>query len=77
MVKYYYVEEKLYSAELGNYTSYAISVYKHNDNQKTRIAYISDVFLDKSDAKRFVQRCNNKKLDPVHLEQVIEEALML
>lgn len=75
MVKYYYVKEELHNPEVGNYTAYAISAYEHHNHKKTNI-YISDVFLNESDAKKFVNLCNDMKLDPVHLPQVIEEALM-
>lgn len=75
MVKYYYVKEKLHTLEFGNYTSYAISAYKHHNNKRTRIAYISDVFLDESDARNFINLCNSMELDPIHLNEVIEEAI--
>ncbi len=76
MIRYYYVKEKLHNPEIGNYTSYAISAYEHHNNKQTRIAYISDVFLNEPDARKFVHMCNTMDLDPVHLLEVIEEAII-
>lgn len=76
MVNYCYVKEELHNSEIGNYTAYAISAYEYSNHKKTKI-YISDVFLDESDAKSFVKLCNEMELDPVHLPQVIEDALTL
>ena len=76
MVKYYYVKEELHHPDIGNYTSYAISAYEHHNHKQTRIAYISDVFLDESDAEKFIHICNTMELDPVHLADVIEEAII-
>ncbi len=74
MVIYCYSKEKLHNPEIGNYTAFAISAYKYNSKEKTRIAYYSDVFLDESDAKKFIHLCNSLKLDPIHLSQLMEEA---
>ncbi|MEE0060131.1 MAG: hypothetical protein UE295_04810 [Acutalibacteraceae bacterium] len=76
MVIYCYSKEQLHNPEIGNYTAFAISAYKYNATEKTRIAYYSDVFLEESDAKRFIHLCNSLKLDPVHLEQLIEESFI-
>lgn len=76
MIRYYYVKEKLHNPEIGNYTSYAISAYEHHNNKQTRIAYISDVFLNEPDARKFVHMCNTMDLEPVHLLEVIEEAII-
>ena len=76
MVRYYYVEEKLYYPSIGNYTAYAITAYKEDDNIKIRLAYISDVFLDEAVAKQFIHICNAMNVDPVHLPNLIEEALI-
>lgn len=76
MVNYYYVEEKLHNSSIGNYTAYAITAYKEESNKKTRIAYISDVFLDEAFAKHFIHICNTMNVDPVHLPDLIEEALI-
>ena len=75
MVIYCYSEEKLHKPEIGNYTAFAVSAYEYNATEKTRIAYYSDVFLEESDAKKFIHLCNSLKLDPVHLPQLIEEAI--
>ena len=76
MVRYYYVEEKLYNSSIGNYTAYAIIAYNKDDNIKIRLTYISDVFLDKADAKQFIHICNTMNVEPVHLSDLIEEALI-
>lgn len=76
MVNYYYVEEKLHNSSIGNYIAYAITAYEEENNRKTRIAYISDVFLDESTAKQFIHICNTMNVDPVHLPALIEEALI-
>lgn len=72
MVTYQIVKELIYHSELGNYYSYGICAYLN----KKEIAHISDVFLEKDDAIKFVQKCNQLELDPIHLPEVIEDALL-
>lgn len=64
----------LYIAEKENnktHTTYGIKVYENNKVIKT----IPGVFLDKTEALKFVAVCNRIQLSPVHLENFIEDNL--
>ncbi|MEE0858002.1 MAG: DUF6514 family protein [Acutalibacteraceae bacterium] len=72
MVTYQIIKELINHPELGNYYSYGICAFL----DKKEIAHISDVFLEKDTAIKFVQKCNQLKLDPIHLSEVIENELL-
>ena len=70
---YFYeaVRESLTSDELGVYVSYGISVSLNGQT----VAFVSDVSPDGADVERLVERCNREQLDPIHLNDVIEDHL--
>lgn len=76
MYRYSIIKEKLYTPESGNYISYGICVYLISENKNTEIAHISDVFLEKEDAVNFINLFNQLELDPVHLDDAIENILI-
>lgn len=76
MYRYSIIKEKLHTPDLGDYVSYGICAYLISENKNIEIAHISDVFLEKDDAVNFINLCNQLKLDPVHLNDAIENALM-
>lgn len=73
MVTYKMMRETLNCAEIGSYTAYGIAAYKLADGEATLIKFISDVFLNENDAESFVKKCNELKLDIIHLCDVIED----
>lgn len=55
--------------ELNNtHIVYGIDVYQC-------VHSVPDVFTDEQCAKQFIQRCNDFDLDPIHLNDVIENCL--
>lgn len=70
---YFYVTEKeIKINEYGKeYTCYGIKVYENSQVLKS----MSDVFPDETIAKDFADMCNRSQLNPIHLEDVIEDYL--
>lgn len=76
MYEYCAEKEVLYNSQLGRYVSYGIGVYIVKEKSRKRLDYVSDVFLNEKDAVSFVLLCNSLGLEPVHLPEAIEEALL-
>jgi hypothetical protein len=57
----------------GRYTGYGIEAVDRKSGK--RLAYQPDVFCDKDQASALADACNKGKLEPVHLFDVIENAL--
>lgn len=76
MYKYFVKKETTNNPEIGIYTSYGIKI-TFVDKQKTKnIQYIPDVFLDENLANKFADLCTINNLEPVHIYDVIEDALI-
>lgn len=73
MYIYKVVEENLQNSELGSYIAYGISVYLRATN--IILISISDVFLERDKAKKLVELCNKNSLEPIHLREVVEDAV--
>lgn len=71
MVTYKLIEEACQDDIAGNYISYGIICC----NETTSILEIHDIFLSCSDAKKFIDKLNKYELDPIHIEQVVDEYL--
>ena len=71
LLNYSIVRENFHTDELGDYTSYGINV----SGGGTAPFTVHDVFLNKHDAEHYVDLFNREQLEPVHLEQVIDEYL--
>lgn len=69
------VEEHLSSPELGEYISYAIRAWTPTPDGCAEAAYISDVSCDAAFAAALAERCTRLQLDPVHLLDVILDAI--
>lgn len=76
MIEFYTVKESLYREEVGSFTAYGIGVCENNPCKRETLEYIPDVFLDKQKAERFVVMCNRLQLDPLHLLDVVEDAIL-
>lgn len=76
MYEYCVEKEVLYNYQLGRYVSYGIGVYLVKEKSRKRLEYVSDVFLSEKEALSFVRLCNSLDLEPVHLPEAIEEALL-
>ena len=75
MIEFYTVKESLYSEEAGSFTAYGIGVREDNQSSKITLQYIPNVFLDRQKAERLAAMCNYLKLDPLHLFDVVEDAV--
>jgi hypothetical protein len=73
MVTYQVFEEKLFNDELGDYTTFGISILKAECNEV--IERIHDAFPNLATADRLVRLCNLQALDPSQLEDVIQDNL--
>ncbi len=54
------------------------TVYGMEVHQNGRVMRaIADIFFDKKRALHFVELCNRLQLDPIHLDDVIEDILSM
>ena len=75
MIEYYTNQESFYAEGVGPFTAYGIGVREKNPCNQTTLQYIPNVFLDRQKAERLVAMCNYLKLDPLHLFDVVEDAV--
>ena len=73
MFIYRVIEENLQDCEFESYIAYGISVC--SDDTEMVLSYISDIFLEKERAEKLVKLCNESNLDPIHLREVVEDAI--
>ena len=71
MYKYIVVEETLENPEIGTYTSYGLKAMQGDKE----ITVVSDVSLDRAFVEGLARMYTEFQLDPVHLFEVIEDAL--
>ena len=69
------VKENHIDGDLGNYESFGIAVFKIIDGAKEKLCQIEDVFLNESKAIEFTQVCNDFQLSPVHIYDVVLDAI--
>ena len=70
--KYLYSYRKEYHTDFGGYISYGIELTQG----EYLLSYFPDVFLNEQDAVDFVNRCNEGQVEPCHIHQVIEDAII-
>ena len=75
MIEYYTVKESFYTEGVGSYTAYGIGVCENDRCGRKTLNYIPDVFLHKQEAEQLVALCNHLGLDPMHLYDVVEDAV--
>lgn len=78
--RYALISEKLFSSELGRYRSFGIRAFRIRAFQKTEcgwreVAFVSDVSTDRAAVEQLARRCTEGQLDPIHLLDVVEDAL--
>ena len=69
--QYVPVRETLTSDELGTYATYSMSVRTVEEE----IAFVSDITTDYEEIERLADLCTAKELDPLHLEDVVQDFL--
>lgn len=70
--KYSYSYRKEWHEDLDGYVSYGIELTSGD----FLLGYFPDVFVDEQDAIDFVQQCNEGQVEPCHIEQLIEDAII-
>ena len=70
--QYVPVQETLTSDELGTYVTYSVSVQTVSEE----IAFVRDVSTDFDEIVQLTERCTEQQLDPVHLDDLIEDFLV-
>ena len=61
-----------YHVDGYKYTGYGICI-KNRDTGESRI--ISDISVRRKDVEELIERCNRLELDPIHIEDVIDDFL--
>jgi len=72
-IRYIVIGERRYSPELGAYRAYGILAVRAD--RKRRMAYISDVSADRAFVSGLAERCTDGRLSPIHLRDVVMDAL--
>lgn len=72
MFVYKVISKNHYSPETGAYISFGISAY---DPEHGQTCFVPDVFIDESEARAFTECLNTLQVSPIHLIDVIEDAL--
>lgn len=76
MIEFYIVKELNYKEEIGSYTAYGIGACINKNGKKETLEYISDVFIDRQKAEHLADLCNRLHLDPIHLRDVVDDAVI-
>ena len=67
--------EELYHEEIGAYRSFGICAYALTGGEWNEVARVCDVATDLALVVALCERCNRGKLAPIHLIDVIMDAL--
>ena len=73
--RYALISEKLFSSELGRYRSFGIRAFQKTECGWREVAFVSDVSTDRAAVEQLARRCTDGQLDPIHLLDVVEDAL--
>ncbi len=68
-MRYYVIEEKFKSSEIGEYVSYGIEL---REGDKV-ISRISDIDTNKKNIHKLCNLCNDLKLSEIHFMDVVED----
>ena len=72
-MNYKYVLIKSKDETLGGIDSYGIDIRTLDDNKE--IISIPCLFVEKNRAEDFVDMCNFGKIDPIHIQDILEDIL--
>ena len=76
MFRYISVSEELSSPILGQYHSFGIAAQQEVAGQWQVVCKVSDVSTDPVFVENLAARCTAGQLEPVHLLDIIEDALI-
>lgn len=77
MYRYISVSEELSSPYLGRYRSFGIAAQREAAGHWQVVCKVSDVSTDPVFVENLAARCTAGQLEPVHLMDIIEDALIL
>ena len=77
MYRYISVSEELSSPYLGRYRSFGIAAQREAAGHWQEVCKVSDVSTDPVFVENLAARCTAGQLEPVHLMDIIEDALIL
>ena len=75
LFRYFLVPEELVSPQIGPYRSFGIEAQRDGSTDWQRVAFVSDVSVDKAFVERLAAQCSAGQLDPTQLLDVVEDAL--
>ncbi len=75
MVYYRLNVKRFLSEDKIRYTAYGINVIRRDNGEC--IGCVDDVFIDRENALRFIEKINRYRLSPLHLMDVIEDEFAL
>ena len=70
MFRYLLMQERLVDLEIGAYETFGVRIV---DDTDTEIRVISDISLEKNVVLQLCEDCNRFELDPIHIDDVIED----
>lgn len=71
---YYLITHNTFHAEdTGKYQAFGIAVY---DESSHIIRQISDITTDEIAIRQLIQKCNQLRLSPLHLKDVVDDFLL-
>ncbi len=71
----YIVFSSTFEAGCLSRTSYGIALVSVADDVMSVLQTLADVSSDRKGIDRLVDRCNTLKLDPMHLDEIVENFL--
>ena len=75
MYQYLPIENEQVSPYIGSYHTFGLRVIRQEKNNEEEIMLLPDVSTDFSFVLRLAHLLTKKQLDPIHLLDVIEDAL--
>lgn len=76
MFTYHCVEQNEKTSELGTYTTYSLNAYQTTETGDELLASFPDVSPDRALVEALAQQCTALQLDPCHLNDVVEDAVV-
>ena len=73
--RYCAVRQRLFSEELGWYVTYGLRVLRARASVWADVAFVPDVSCNEAVAARIARQCTRRQLHPIHLLDVILDAL--
>lgn len=75
MCKYLFTvrEDTVLFEEDNTYIAYGIDIWEERENTRYCVKTISDVFLCREKAEKFVKFCNENDISLIHIDDIIED----